>query len=120
MVHSQDGLDEITTTGPTWVAELNEGVISRYQVAPQDFGLSLASLSDLEGGTPDENATIALKVLRGEKGPKRDIVLLNAAAAITAAGLATEIDAALPQAEQAIDSGLALTKLEQLKEASHG
>ena len=94
-MHGEDGLDEITTTTTTQVSELVEGEINTYTLNPRGLGIPTAQPSDLKGGTPEENAEMTLGVLRGEKGPKRDIVLLNAAAAIVAGGKAKDITAGL-------------------------
>ncbi|MDA0708842.1 MAG: anthranilate phosphoribosyltransferase [bacterium] len=120
VVHGSDGLDELTTTGPTRVSELKGGSVSTYDVTPGDFGLSQAKPSDLAGGDAEENAAIALAVLKGEAGPKRDIVLLNAAAAIVAGGKAEDLAEGIVVAARSIDSGSALAKLEGLKKASQG
>ncbi len=109
------GMDEITTLGPTAVTEIRDGATHQYGVRPEDFGLAPAALADLAGGTPAENAAILLRVLSGEPGPRRDIVLLNAAAAIAAADLAGSLAEAVPVAQESIDSGAALAKLEALR-----
>ena len=88
VVHGEDGLDEITTTTTTQISELVEGEVNTYTLDPRELGIPAAQPSDLKGGTPEENADMTLSILRGEKGPKRDIVLLNAAAAIVAGGKA--------------------------------
>ena len=119
VVHGGDGLDEITTTTTTQVSELVEGEVNTYTLDPKGLGIPAAQPSDLKGGTPEENAEMTLSVLRGEKGPKRDIVLLNAAAAIVAGGKATDIAAGLAAAAESIDSGRALEKLEGLKAKSN-
>ena len=115
VVHGDDGLDEITITGPTTVAELREGNVRVYKIAPEDFGIQRARLADILG-TDDAagNAAIVREVLSGKKSPRRDIVLLNAAAALVAAGRADSIGAAIPIAAQALDSGAAREKLEEL------
>lgn len=110
VVHGSDGLDEITTTGPTTVFEISQGRVKGRQFTPGEFGFRLAGLDDLRGGEPAENAQIALSVLGGEKGPRRDIVLLNAAAALVAAG-ANSFSEALSLAAGSIDSGAAGAKL---------
>ena len=119
VVHGGDGLDEITTTTTTQVSELSDGEVNTYTLNPTELGLPTAQPSDLKGGTPEENAEMTLSVLRGEKGPKRDIVLLNAAAAIVAGGKAADIAAGLAAAAESIDSGQALEKLEGLKAKSN-
>ena len=120
VVHGQDGLDEITTTSSTMICELADGEIRKYQFRPEDLGIAPASLDQLMGGNPQENAGIALAVLRGENGPRRDIVLLNAGAAIAVAGLADDIGQGIRLAAESIDSGAALEKLEGLKAMTNG
>ena len=119
VVHGGDGLDEITTTTTTQVSELSDGGVNTYTLNPTELGIPTAHPNDLRGGTPEENAKITLDILRGEKGPKRDIVLLNAAAAVVAGGKAKDITAGLAVAEESIDSGQALEKLERLKAKSN-
>ena len=119
VVHGGDGLDEITTTTTTQVSELVDGKVNTYTLNPTELGIPTAQPSDLKGGTPEENAEMTLSVLRGEKGAKRDIVLLNAAAAIVAGGKAADIAAGLAAAAESIDSGRALEKLEGLKAKSN-
>jgi len=109
------GMDEITTLGPTTVVEVRDGMTRQYDLCPEDLGLAPATLMDLAGGTPAENADILLRVLSGEPGPRRDVVLLNAAAAIAAADLASSLAEAVPIAQESIDSGAALAKLEALR-----
>ena len=116
VVHGHDGLDEITITGPSKVAEVREGQVHAYEVAPEDFGLKRASLDELAGGDSQENAAIILAILKGERSCRRDVVLLNAAAALVAAGLADQIGEAVPLAAYAIDSGHALQRLQLLIE----
>src|SRR5256885_979420 len=86
VVHGLDGLDEITITGPTRIAEVREGSVHAYEVTPEEFGLKAAPIEELSGGDAAENAMIARKILQGEKSPKRDVVLINSAAALVAAG----------------------------------
>ena len=119
IVHGGDGLDEITTTTTTQVSELADGAVNTYTLDPTELGIPTAQPSDLKGGTPEENAEMTLSVLKGEKGPKRDIVLLNAAAAIVAGGKAEGITAGLTVAAESIDSGQALERLEGLKAKSN-
>lgn len=115
VVHGEDGLDEVTTTGKTKVSELRDGKVATYFVTPEDFGLKKAALSDLHGGSAKENAEILLSILKGENGPRRDIVLLNAAFAISACGRADSIKEGVKAAARSIDCGSALAKLEALK-----
>ena len=119
VVHGGDGLDEITTTTTTQVSELVDGEVNTYRLDPTELGIPTAQPSDLKGGTPEENADMTLSVLRGEKCPKRDIVLINAAAAIVAGGKAKDIAAGLAAAAESIDSGRALQKLDGLKTKSN-
>ena len=119
VVHGGDGLDEITTTTTTQVSELSDGEVNTYTLDPRALSIPTVQPSDLKGGTPEENAEMTLGILRGEKGPKRDIVLLNAAAAIVAGSKADDIAAGLTAAAESIDSGQALEKLEGLKAKSN-
>jgi len=114
VVHGLDGLDEITLTDATLIAELSEGVIETRTISPEDFRFQRCRLEDLAGGTPRENAEKTLAVLEGAGGPTRDITLLNAAAAIKISGLAKDLGQGIARAEQAIDSGKAVKKLEEL------
>jgi anthranilate phosphoribosyltransferase len=114
VVHGLDGLDEITITGTTRVAEAREGSVRSYEVEPEEFGMTRATLQDIAGGDAAENAAIIRSILSGEKSPRRDVVLLNAAAALVAAGRAERIAEAIPLAAQSIDSGAAAERLEAL------
>ncbi|HKH98872.1 MAG TPA: anthranilate phosphoribosyltransferase [Candidatus Sulfotelmatobacter sp.] len=114
VVHGLDGLDEITITGTTRVAEAREGSVRSYEVEPEEFGMTRATLQEIAGGDATENAAIIRAVLRGEKSPRRDVVLLNAAAALVAAGRGNHIAEAIPLAVKSIDSGAAAEKLEAL------
>jgi len=116
VVHGEDGLDEITVTGKTRVCELKDDVIKSYTISPEDFDLSQASLDSLKGGTADENATFLRSVLVGDPGPRRDAVLMNAAAALVAGDRASSFKQGIALAGEAIDSGSALAKLDQLIE----
>ena len=118
VVHGSDGLDEMTLTGPTRVSELKNGSVSTYDVSPGDFGLAQAPADALKGGDADYNAEITRLILNGEEGPRRDIVLLNAAAAIVAGGKAGDLNEGVQVAAEVIDSGKALEKLEGLVAAS--
>jgi anthranilate phosphoribosyltransferase len=115
VVHGMDGLDEITITERTKVSELKDGSVNDYFVHPSDFDLPMGKKSDLLGGDAKENAAITLEVLKGQIGPRRDIVLLNAAAGLTAAGKAKDLRDGIRIAGDAIDSGAALKKLEALR-----
>jgi anthranilate phosphoribosyltransferase len=114
VVHGLDGLDEITITGPTRVAEARDGIVRTYEVDPEEFGMQRATLEDISGGDVAENATVVREVLSGMKSPRRDVVLLNAAAALVAGGRADHLADALPLAVKSIDSGAAAAKLEAL------
>jgi anthranilate phosphoribosyltransferase len=114
VVHGEDGMDEITLGGKTTVCELKNGKVVRYYIEPDEFGFSRASINQLRGGTPQENADILRRVLGGEKGPYRDITLLNAAAALVAADLAKDLKKGVKLASDSIDSGIAMKKLEGL------
>jgi anthranilate phosphoribosyltransferase len=114
VVHGLDGLDEITITGPTRVAEARDGTLRSYEVEPEEFGMARATLKDLAGGNATENAAIIRAILGGEKSPRRDVVTLNAAAALVAAGKADRIVDAISLAAQSIDSGAAAAKLAAL------
>ena len=118
VVHGSDGLDEMTLTGPTRVSELKHGSVSTYSVSPGDFGLAQAPADALKGGDADYNAEITRSILNGEEGPRRDIVLLNAAAAIVAGDKARDLNEGVQVAAEVIDSGKALEKLEGLIAAS--
>ena len=119
VVHGSDGLDEITLTGPTQVSELRDGQISTRQIHPGDFGLQVVSAEALKGGDADYNARILREVLDGREGPQRDVVLLNAAAAMVVGGLAEDITAGLEVARASIDSGKARQALDRLVEVSN-
>jgi anthranilate phosphoribosyltransferase len=114
VVHGLDGLDEITITGPTRVAEARDGSVRTYEVEPEEFGMKRATLADIAGGDAAENAAIVREVLSGRKSPRRDVVLLNSAAALVAAGCADQLAEAMPLAAQSIDSGAAAAKLAAL------
>jgi anthranilate phosphoribosyltransferase len=114
VVHGLDGLDEISTLGETHVAELNGGKIQKYLLAPEDFGLARAKVSEIAGGDAVANARIAVQILRGRKGPQRDAVLLNAAAALRVGGLVDDFKDGFELASLSIDSGGAYRKLEDL------
>jgi len=114
VVHGHDGLDEITITGVTRIAEARDGSVKSYEVEPEEFGMDRGTLQDISGGDAAENAAIIRAILDGEKSPRRDVVLLNAAGALVAAGRADHIAEAVPIAAQAIDSGAAAAKLNAL------
>jgi anthranilate phosphoribosyltransferase len=114
VVHGSDGLDEITITGPTFVSEVREGSVRSYQVSPEEFGLSRAPMEALSGGDAEANADIIRGILKGEESPKRDVVLVNAAAALVAAGRSDSIAGALPVARRSLADGAAMAKLEAM------
>jgi anthranilate phosphoribosyltransferase len=114
VVHGSDGLDEITITGATRIGEVREGQVRTYEVTPEEFGMPRASLDDIGGGDAALNASLVRDVLAGKKSARRDVVLLNAAAALVAAGRADHLRDAVPLAAQAIDSGAAVDKLAAL------
>lgn len=114
VVHGLDGLDEISVCAPTRVCELNQGQIRTFEIAPEQFFEERAEPGDLAGGDPAANAAITLSILGGESGPRRNVVLINAAAALVAAGKAATLAEGIKLAAQAIDSGAAAAKLEAL------
>jgi len=114
VVHGSDGLDELTTTGPSYVVEYRDGAVSAFEITPNDAGLPEAKPADLKGGTPEENAIALQGVLDGKPGPYRDIVILNAAAALVVAGKAQDLREGARIAAEAIDSGKARTALAKL------
>ena len=114
VVHGSDGLDEITITGPTRVAEMRDGIVRGYEVTPEEFGISRAPLQAISGGDVRENADIIREILAGNRSARRDVVLLNAGAALVAAGRAETIKEAIPRAAFSLDSGAAQAKLEAL------
>jgi anthranilate phosphoribosyltransferase len=119
VVHGSDGLDEITISGPTYISEVRNGSVVSYEITPEQFGLSRAAIETLGGGDAPANANIIRALLKGEKSPKRDVVILNAAAALVAAGKTDSIRDALPLAEASLDKGAAGAKLEALVRFSH-
>ena len=114
VVHGLDGLDEITITGPTRIAEVRDGEVHTYEVTPEEFAMSRARLEDISGGDAAGNAAIIRDVLNGMSSPRRDVVLLNAAAALVAAGKAKHLSDALPICVKSIDSGAAAATLKAL------
>ena len=119
VVHGHDGLDELTTTGATSIAELKDGEVHVFEITPADAGLQPARLTDLLGGDADVNATAIRRVLAGAKEPFRDIVVLNAGAALVIAGLADTLASGVEQAAAAIDDGRAQAALDRLIEVSN-
>jgi anthranilate phosphoribosyltransferase len=114
VVHGSDGLDEITTTGPTLAFEIRRGRVAEHTLEPAGFGVSQAAPADLKGGDAELNAGLARAILEGELGPKRDIVLVNSSAALVAAGKAADFSEGMTLAARSIDSGAALSKLKAL------
>jgi anthranilate phosphoribosyltransferase len=114
VVHGHDGLDEISVCASTRVSELKDGLIRTYDISPEQFFNEQAEPADLLGGNPEENAQITRNILNGEKGPKRNVVLINAAAALVAAGQAEDLKQGVRIAETAIDDGSAAKKMEAL------
>jgi anthranilate phosphoribosyltransferase len=119
VVHGAGGLDEISLSGETQIAEVRDGHVRRFIVAPEDFGVSRAPLEAIRGGTPQENAKLIHSLLAGEPGPRLDIVIANAAAALVVTGVAEDFRSAAQLARQAVASGEAQIKLEQLRDFSH-
>jgi anthranilate phosphoribosyltransferase len=119
IVHGRDGLDELSTTGPTLVAELKDGAVSTFEVTPEDAGLARATLAELKGGDASVNATALRAVLAGEKNAYRDIVLMNAGAALLVGGKAETLTGGVTLAAASIDSGAAAAALERLVAASN-
>ena len=120
VVHGSDGLDEITTTGPTLAFEIADGTVHRRTLCPEEFGVPVASLADLKGGDKQRNCAIAREILSGAQGPQRDIVLVNASAALVAAGKARTFREGSKLAAQSIDSGAARKKAEELAAFNKG
>jgi anthranilate phosphoribosyltransferase len=119
LVHGSDGLDEATTTGPSFVTAVEHGGIRSFEITPESAGLPRASLADLRGGTPAVNAAALRAVLQGQKSPYRDIAVLNAAAALVVAETAADLRDGVAQAQAAIDDGRAADTLAKLIEVSN-
>ena len=119
VVYGQERMDEISAAGPTSVCELENGSLKKYVITPEEMGLTRCSKEDLKGGTPEENAEITKAILRGEKGPKRDTVLMNAGAALYVAGKASSIAEGVKLAAETIDSGKAMAQLEKFVELTN-
>jgi len=120
VVHGSDGLDEITTTGPTFVSEVKNGKVTEFEIHPESYGLDVTTIESLRGGHPAENAMALQGLLRGEHSDYRDIVRLNSGAALMLAGLANDIPSGIDMATESIDSGKAKAALETLIEVSNG
>ena len=115
VVHGADGMDEISLTGDTYVAELKSGKVTEYTVNPTQFGLTIHQLKDIQVQNAAESKAMIMDVLNGKTGAPRDIVLLNAGAAIYVAGITATLAAGIEKAAQMIDDGVALSKLEALQ-----
>jgi len=113
VVHGS-GMDEISTTGETQIVELKDGKVTKYTVTPEKLGIKRAAIADIAGGTPEENARDIVDVLKGKKGAKRDIIVVNAGAALLVSGKAQSLEAGIKMANESIDSGAALKKLNEL------
>jgi anthranilate phosphoribosyltransferase len=114
VVHGRDGLDEITISAPTKIAEVRDGRVHTYEVTPEEFGLQRASLDDISGGDAAENAQIIRDILDGKKSARRNVVLMNSAAALVAAARVNTIHDGIAEAIASIDSGAGKSKLEAL------
>ncbi len=120
VVHGSDGMDEITTTGPTYVCELKDGEIRSFEISPEDVGLPLVDIADLKGGEPAENARALREVLSGARNAYRDVVLFNSAASLVVAGKCDDLRTGIEMAANSIDSGNAADCLERLVAISNG
>lgn len=114
VVHGANGLDELSVTGDNRITYLRDGKLTTFHLDPRELGIPQVAVAELQGGTPRENAGIALELLQGERSPRRNVVLLNAAACFVAAGKAADFQKGLVMAAEAVDSGNALKKLDQL------
>jgi anthranilate phosphoribosyltransferase len=119
VVHGADGIDEISTTGYTKVSECRAGAVNTFYIHPADFGISKASPADLQGGDAARNAAIVQGILRGTRGAPRDVVLLNAGAALFVAGRAASVRDGIARAAEAIDTGAAQATLDTMARSSH-
>jgi anthranilate phosphoribosyltransferase len=119
VAHGSDGLDEITTSGPTHIAALENGNIRTFEINPEDIGVARAKSEALRGGDAETNAAALMSVLKGEKGPYRDIAILNAAAALVVAGRAKDLKDAATLAAKSVDSGDAKDRLDRLVAVSN-
>jgi anthranilate phosphoribosyltransferase len=119
VIHGEDGLDEISISDATKVSRFKDGRVENFFVAPEDFGIGRKEIDLIRGGNKEENALITLSILKGEKGPKRDIVLMNSSAALMVAGKADDFRTARLITADAIDSGMAAKKLEEVKRVSN-
>jgi anthranilate phosphoribosyltransferase len=119
VVHGSDGLDEITVSGPSQISELDNGEVTTYEISPEEFGMSPAAADSLKGGDADENAQLLQEILDGAEGPRRDVVLLNAAAAIAAGDAAASLSEGVERARESIESGKAKAALQNLQRVSN-
>ena len=119
VVYGQDKLDEISMSAPTTVCEMKDGWFKSYVITPEQFGFERCTKADLEGGTPEENANIVLAILKGEKGHKRNAVLMNAGAALYIGGKAETMEDGIRLAAELIDSGKVLETLNKFIEVSN-
>jgi anthranilate phosphoribosyltransferase len=119
VVHGEDGLDEISISDKTKVSRFKEGKTENFYIKPEDFGIMRSRIEFIHGGSKEDNAAITLSILNGEEGPRRDIVLMNSAVALMVAGKTEDFKTALNIAKDAIDSGRALKKLEEVKKLSN-
>ena len=119
VVYGMDKLDEISLSAPTKICEIKDGWFKSFTITPEDFGFERCSKDDLKGGTPEENAKITIGILSGEKGPKRDAVLMNAGASLYIAGKAETMEDGIRLAAELIDSGKALQVLSKLIDVSN-
>jgi anthranilate phosphoribosyltransferase len=119
VVHGEDGLDEVSISGRTRVSRCKDGEVINFHIEPEDFGIWKNKIDHIRGGNKEENAAITLSILNGEKGPRRDIVLMNSAVALIAAGKTEDFKTAFGMAEDSIDSGRALKKIEEVKKVSN-
>jgi len=120
VVHGMDGLDELSTLGKTKISELRNGIVESYYIEPEEYGLKRAKPEQLRGGPPEKNAEILMNILQGEDGPRRDIVVLNAGAAIYSADAARTLKSGIEMAQSSIDSDSAMDRLQRLIEVSNG
>jgi anthranilate phosphoribosyltransferase len=120
VVHGSDGLDEITTSGPTHVAALDQGTVRTFTITPEEVGLERVKPEALRGGDAKDNAAALMNVLKGKKGPYRDVAILNAAAGLVVAARAKDLKQAVALATRSVDSGEAEGRLERLIAVSNG
>ncbi|MFH0932823.1 MAG: anthranilate phosphoribosyltransferase [Nitrospirota bacterium] len=119
VVHGKDGLDEISISAKTKASRFKDGKVENFFISPEDFGIERRKSDSIRGGNKEENASITLSILHGERGPRRDIVMMNSAAALMVSGKAGDFMTAFAMAEDAIDSGRASKKLEEVKRVSN-